>query len=46
MKSIVMGHKKERDELLGGSYVLRNGLVEARESTKSFDFLIFFYVIF
>ncbi|GBD96435.1 MAG TPA: ATP-binding protein [Nitrospirae bacterium] len=35
MKSIVLGHKEERDELLRGNYVLRNGLDEARESIKN-----------
>ncbi len=32
MKDIVLGHKAERDELLGDRYVQREGLQDAREN--------------
>ncbi|MBF8275491.1 MAG: hypothetical protein HW390_564 [Candidatus Brocadiaceae bacterium] len=35
MKDIVLGHKAERDELLGDRYVQREGLRDARENMKN-----------
>ncbi|HJW87436.1 MAG TPA: ATP-binding protein [Candidatus Brocadiaceae bacterium] len=35
MKDIVLGHKAERDEILGGRYVQREGLQDARKNMKN-----------
>ena len=35
MKSIVLSHKIERDNLLRGKYISRNGVDVARESIKN-----------